>query len=230
MPQLGEGLTSAFPISMTLAGNGQIREYRARIVGYTDRLNTILVPESFLEQANATFASKKPEPPSRIIVSTNSKGRNTSFLDYLEQNGYSIEGDTESLKLQAIVHGILWVVIGIGSVVSVLAFVLLLISIQLLIEKNKEKFMNLHSMGYSVSQIAAPYTLLVVTIDVAVWLVSACLVSIVYPDLFAFISVISPDMQLASMFPLWIVASVLASLFVILHRIVIVRQLKRVCR
>lgn len=230
LPQLGEGLTSAFPISMTLAGNGQIREYRARIVGYTDRLNTILVPESFLEQANATFASKKPEPPSRIIVSTNSKGRNTSFLDYLKQNGYSIEGDTESLKLQAIVHGILWVVIGIGSVVSVLAFVLLLISIQLLIEKNKEKFMNLHSMGYSVSQIAAPYTLLVVTIDVAVWLVSACLVSIVYPELFAFISVISPDMQLASMFPLWIVASVLASLFVILHRIVIVRQLKRVCR
>lgn len=229
LPQLGEGLTSAFPISMTLSGNGQTRRYRARIVGYTDRLNTILVPESFLEQANATFASKEPEPPSRLIVATTSKGRNTSFLDYLEENGYSIEGDLESLKLQAIIHGILWVVIGIGSVVSILAFVLLLISIQLLIEKNKDKFINLHSLGYSVSQIAAPYTWLVVAIDATVWLVSACVVSLVYPELFAFISVISPDIQLASLLPLWIVAAVLAVLFVLLHRIVIMRQLRKVC-
>lgn len=230
LPQLGEGLTSAFPISMTLTGNGQTRRYRARIVGYTDRLNTILVPETFLEQANAAFASKEPEPPSRLIVATTSKGRNTSFIDYLEQNGYSIEGDLESLRLQAVVHGILWVVIGIGSVVSVLAFVLLLISIQLLIEKNKDKFINLHSLGYSVSQIAAPYSLLIAAVDVAVWLVSACVVSLVYPELFAFISAISPDVQLASLLPLWIVAAVLALLFVVLHRIVIVRQIRRVCR
>lgn len=230
LPQLGEGLTSAFPISMTLAGNGQTRRYQARIVGYTDRLNTILVPETFLEQANAAFASKEPEPPSRLIVVTTSKGRNTSFIDYLEQNGYSIEGDLESLRLQAVVHGILWVVIGIGSVVSVLAFVLLLISIQLLIEKNKDKFINLHSLGYSVSQIAAPYSLLIAAVDVAVWLVSACVVSLVYPELFDFISAISPDVQLASLLPLWIVAAVLALLFVVLHRIVIVRQIRRVCR
>lgn len=230
LPQLGEGLTSAFPISMTLAGNGQTRRYRAHIVGYTDRLNTILVPETFLEQANAAFASKEPEPPSRLIVATISKGRNTSFIDYLEQNGYSIEGDLESLRLQAVVHGILWVVIGIGSVVSVLAFVLLLISIQLLIEKNKDKFINLHSLGYSVSQIAAPYSLLIAAVDVAVWLVSACVVNLVYPELFAFISAISPDVQLASLLPLWIVAAVLAMLFVVLHRIVIVRQIRRVCR
>lgn len=230
LPQLGEGLTSAFPISMTLAGNGQTRRYQARIVGYTDRLNTILVPETFLEQANAAFASKEPEPPSRLIVATTSKGRNTSFIDYLEQNGYSIEGDLESLRLQAVVHGILWVVIGIGSVVSVLAFVLLLISIQLLIEKNKDKFINLHSLGYSVSQIAAPYSLLIAAVDVAVWLVSACVVSLVYPELFAFISAISPDVQLASLLPLWIVAAVLALLFVVLHRIVIVRQIRCVCR
>lgn len=230
LPQLGEGLTSAFPISMTLAGNGQTRRYQARIVGYTDRLNTILVPETFLEQANAAFASKEPEPPSRLIVATTSKGRNTSFIDYLEQNGYSIEGDLESLRLQAVVHGILWVVIGIGSVVSVLAFVLLLISIQLLIEKNKDKFINLHSLGYSVSQIAAPYSLLIAAVDVAVWLVSACVVSLVYPELFAFISAISPDVQLASLLPLWIVAAVLALLFVVLHRFVIVRQIRCVCR
>ena len=211
LPQLGEGLTSAFPITMRIRGNGYQQAYNARIVGFTDRLNTILVPDRFLQDANKKFGSK------------------AAFIDYLEQNGYSIEGDLESLRLQAVVHGILWVVIGIGGIVSVLAFVLLLISIQLLIEKNKDKFLNLYSLGYSIKQIAAPYLWLVIAIDSLVWLVSACAVSIAYPHLFAFISIISPDLQLASLLPLWIVAIALALLFVAMHRWVIIRQLKRIC-
>lgn len=229
LPQLGEGLTSAFPITMRIRGNGYQQAYNARIVGFTDRLNTILVPDRFLQDANKKFGSKAAEPPSRLIVATKSSGGSNTFLDYLDKNGYCIEGNLESLKLQTLVHGILWVVIGIGGIVSVLAFVLLLISIQLLIEKNKDKFLNLYSLGYSIKQIAAPYLWLVIAIDSLVWLVSACAVSIAYPHLFAFISIISPDLQLASLLPLWIVAIALALLFVAMHRWVIIRQLKRIC-
>jgi hypothetical protein len=147
----------------------------------------------------------------------------------LTKKGYSIEGDTEALKLQTLVNGILWVVIGIGSVVSILAFSLLLISILLLIEKNKEKFINLHSMGYSVSEIARPYTILVTSVDCAVWLVAIAAISIAYPHLFAFISVISPDMQLTSLLPLWLIAGAFAVVFSIFHNWIIIRQLKRFC-
>lgn len=230
LPQLAEGLTSAFPIVMNVAGNGQRQSYNARIVGYTDRLNTILVPDSFLKEANGRFASTSNEAPSRLIVTVSSgKGKN-DFLDFLAQKGYRIEGDTESLKLQTLVNGILWVVIGIGGIVSVLAFSLLLISILLLIEKNKEKFINLYSMGYSIPQIARPYTMLVAMVDGIVWFVAIALVSFVYPRLFAFISVISPDLQLASLFPLWLVAVAFALVFILFHRWMIIRQLRKICR
>lgn len=230
LPQLAEGLTSAFPIVMNVAGNGQRQSYNARIVGYTDRLNTILVPDSFLKEANGRFASTSNEAPSRLIVTVSSgKGKN-DFLDFLDQKGYRIEGDTESLKLQTLVNGILWVVIGIGGIVSVLAFSLLLISILLLIEKNKEKFINLYSMGYSIPQIARPYTMLVAMVDGIVWFIAIALVSVVYPRLFAFISVISPDLQLASLFPLWLVAVAFALVFILFHRWMIIRQLRKICR
>jgi hypothetical protein len=229
LPQLAEGLTSAFPIMMNVAGNGHRQSYNARIVGYTDRLNTILVPESFLKEANDRFATTSNEAPSRLIVTVNSdKGKN-DFLDFLAQKGYRIEGDTESLKLQTLVNGILWVVIGIGGIVSILAFSLLLISILLLIEKNREKFVNLYSMGYSVPQIARPYTILVAMVDGIVWLIAIALVSLAYPRLFAFISVISPDLQLASLLPLWLVAVAFAVVFILFHRWMIIRQLRKIC-
>lgn len=229
LPQLAEGLTSAFPIMMNVAGNGHRQSYNARIVGYTDRLNTILVPESFLKEANDRFATTSNEAPSRLIVTVNSdKGKN-DFLDFLAQKGYRIEGDTESLKLQTLVNGILWVVIGIGGIVSILAFSLLLISILLLIEKNREKFVNLYSMGYSVPQIARPYTILVAMVDGIVWLIAIALVSLAYPRLFAFISVISPDLQLASILPLWLVAVAFAVVFILFHRWMIIRQLRKIC-
>lgn len=231
LPQLAEGLTSAFPIHLAVAGNnGQKQAYNARIVGYTDRLNTILVPEGFLKEANNRFATdNKAEAPSRLIIEVSSDNGKNDFLDYLTKKGYSIEGDTEALKLQTLVNGILWVVIGIGSVVSILAFSLLLISILLLIEKNKEKFINLHSMGYSVSEIARPYTILVTSVDCAVWLVAIAAISIAYPHLFAFISVISPDMQLTSLLPLWLIAGAFAVVFSIFHNWIIIRQLRRFC-
>lgn len=228
LPQLGEGLTSTFPIKIKVSGNEQTCFYSAKIVGFTDRLNTILVPKKFLDQANEKFAQNTPMYPSRLIVSTNTSGGNKTFLEFLEKKGYAVEGDMESLRLKTLVHGILWVTIGIGCTVSVLAFLLLLISIQLLIEKNKDKFINLYSLGYTIKCIANPYVWMVVVIDFMVWFIAVTIVSLIYPSLFAFFSAISPDLRLASLLPLWGIATCIAIIFVLLHRWIILGQLQKI--
>lgn len=230
LPQLAEGLTSAFPIVLDVRGNGFRQSYNARIVGYTDRLNTILVPERFLNEANAKFANGgSTEAPSRLILTISAEGGSNTFLDYLAKKGYQIEGDTENLKLQTLVNGILWVTIGIGGMVSALAFSLLIISIRLLIEKNREKFIVLYSLGYPIGLIARPYLMLTAITDAFVWFIAATLVSIAYPPLFAFISVISPNLQTASLLPLWVATTVSAAIFVIIHRLIIIRAVRQVC-
>ena len=230
LPQLSEGLTSSFPIKIIIEGNGLKRYYDGRIAGYTDRLNTILVPEEFLHQANEKYGESEQSQPSRLILKTNVSRQDASILDFLESKGYAVEGDTENIQLQTLVHSILWIVIGIGGTVSLLAFFLLLISIQLLIEKNKEKFTNLHSLGYSINHISSPYQLLVVFINSVVWIMAVSIVTLIYPKIFDFFASLSPDLKLASFLPLWCIAGGFILFFTLLHRWIIIRELKRICR
>ena len=110
------------------------------------------------------------------------------------------------------------------------AFLLLMISILLLIEKNKEKFINLHSLGYSIRQISMPYTVLVVVANSVVWLSAALAITFAYTPLSSFITLIAPEFQHASLLPCWVVALLLNLLFICLHRMVIVKQIRKATR
>ncbi|MBQ7878005.1 MAG: hypothetical protein IJ319_00905 [Bacteroidaceae bacterium] len=228
LPQLGEGLTSSFPITMVLKGNGVSRTYSSKIVGFTDRLNTILVPDGFLKEANLFFTGEQGGAPSRLIIATDSNGDEAELLEFIDSKNYAVEGDIDNLRLQSFVHGVLYVVIGVGVLISFLAFFLLMVSILLLIEKNREKFINLHSLGFTHSEMAIPYISLVVVADILVWVVAATVVHIAYPAVFAFASVISPDFELSSPFVVWVAMLLFALLFIILHRYTIRRELRRI--
>ena len=128
-------------------------------------------------------------------------------------------------RSKSFVYGLLIVVMLIGAIISLLAFLLLMISILLLIEKNKEKFINLNSLGYSIKQISFPYTLLVIVANSVVWLSAATMITLVYPTLSTFITLIAPEFQHASLLPCWLVALLLDLLFIWLHRTVIVKQI-----
>ena len=199
-------------------------------MGFTDRLNTILVPDGFLQSANAAYSTKAEKRPLRLIVESSSSADSHQLLDYFSERGYMIEGNADTLKMKSFVYGLLIVVMLIGTIISLLAFLLLMISILLLIEKNKEKFINLHSLGFSIRQISMPYTVLVVVANSVVWIVSATIISVAYPQLSSFITLIAPDFQHASLLPCWAVALLLNLLFICLHRMVIVKQIRKATR
>lgn len=230
-PQLSDGVISSLPIEIRIRDKYRnIITYDARIVGFTDRLNTILVPDEFLQSANAAYSTKAEKRPSRLIVESLPSADSHQLLDYFSERGYMIEGNADTLKMKSFVYGLLIVVMLIGTIISLLAFLLLMISILLLIEKNKEKFINLHSLGYSIRQISMPYTVLVVVANSVVWIVSATIISVAYPQLSSFITLIAPDFQHASLLPCWAVALLLNLLFICLHRMVIVKQIRKATR
>jgi len=230
-PQLSDGVISSLPIEIRIRDKYRnIITYDARIVGFTDRLNTILVPDGFLQSANAAYSTKAEKRPSRLIVESSPSADSHQLLDYFSEQGYMIEGNADTLKMKSFVYGLLIVVMLIGTIISLLAFLLLMISILLLIEKNKEKFINLHSLGYSIRQISMPYTVLVVVANSVVWLSAALAITFAYPPLSSFITLIAPDFQHASLLPCWAVALLLNLLFICLHRMVIVKQIRKATR
>lgn len=194
-PQLGEELFSKVPFNMTFRTREGRKDYIGRIVGLTDRMNTILVPDAFLEEANLRYSNEPPKSPTRVLVEAGTESP-AALIDYINENDYVIDGGSEdTVKLLAIVRTIITIVVAIGLLVSSLAFFLLLISILLLIEKNRYKNDTLHQLGYPDRMIALPYQTLAVSVDVFVWVVATVITLMSYPVVATLMKTISPDFE-----------------------------------
>lgn len=170
MPQISETMAGAIPLDFLIFGNGKERSFKGRIVGFSNRLNTIVVPESFMNWANANFGSGESQPVSRVIMEVSKPG-DTHINEYAEAHGYEIAGNKgDSGKANYFLTVIISIVIAVGIVISALSFFVLLLSIHLLLQKNTKKLQNLLHLGYSVRDVAMPYVKMVVGINVFVYI------------------------------------------------------------
>lgn len=135
-------------------------------MGYSNRFNTILVPQSFLDHMNAALGSKSgsksasipdaSEMPSRLIVDVSSPG-DAAIAPYLQERGWEIAGDKSASAATYMLKVVTGIIIGVGSVITLLSFFILVLSMSLLMEKNRRKLHSLLMQGYSVGDVARPY-------------------------------------------------------------------------
>lgn len=171
LPQFSAKSVSAVVIQLQCYSNaGGIRNFRASVVGLSDRINSVLVPKNFLEWANQQLGSNTKTNPSRIFIKTKD-ANNPELLSFLQQKNYNINKDKTRFGrvkqiLQAIVSGLS----GFGVLVILLAMVLFSFYLQLMIAKSKDNLQLLITLGYSpgwlsktVSQKWVPvYTLIII--------------------------------------------------------------------
>ena len=182
LPQISEGIFRRVSLGIEIAGNGHREQFRGRIVGLSNRLNTILVPDAFIRWSNGRFGSGAAKQPARIIVETD-RPVDAAVTDYLARKGYEAEGDRRddgrAARFLRIAAG---GVAGVGLVFSAMSFYILMLSIFLLLQKNSGKMENLLLLGYAPSRVARPYQLLTLGLNLgvlcvallAVWLVRLC--------------------------------------------------------
>lgn len=168
LPQISESMIGMVPLKLSISGNGRQQWMPAKIVGFSSRLNTIAVPEAFMEWANANF-SERPQPdPSRIIVETNSPG-DPAIEQYLREHHLEAAGDkVDNGRAAYFLAVVTAAVVGVGVIISLLAFFILLLSIYLLLQKNREKLRQLMTLGYSPAAVARNYYIIVGSINGAV--------------------------------------------------------------
>ena len=225
-PQLGENLFSKVPFHLVFKGREGRRAYTGRIVGLTDRMNTILVPDDFLVEANQRFAVQEARRPTRVLVEAGSEA-SKELMDYINEKEYVIDGgNKDTVRLLAIVRTIISVVVGLGLLVSSLAFFLLLISILLLIEKNRYKNDTLHQLGYPDRVIALPYQTLAVGVDVFVWAVGAVITVLVYPVISTLMQTISPGFEPSGPGLIILASFGLCLFFALIHIFIIRRKIR----
>lgn len=169
-PQISESSIGNIPIRISVSGNGRQIYLTGRIVGFSSRLNTVAVPADFMEWANAHFAKQPLGNPSRLIIEVNNPGE-PAIQNYLDEKGYESAGDkADSSKMAYFLSIVTAVVIAVGIVISLLAFFILLLSIYLLLQKNREKLRMLMMLGYTPTAVSRHYYAIVGVINASVLL------------------------------------------------------------
>lgn len=168
LPQLSEGVMGMVNLDIRIMGNGQVKQLKGNIVGFSNRLNTILVPETFMNWANAAYGTGQKAEPSRLIVEVNNP-TDERIAKFFQQKGYETEGNSlDAGKASWFLKLVIGIVLSVGLLISVLSFYILILSIYLLLQKNSTKLENLLLIGYSPARVARPYQLLTIILNLVV--------------------------------------------------------------
>lgn len=225
LPQASElAVSKAVNLRFTLRGNGQEQTFEGILVGFSSRLNTIVVPEDFMKWSNEKFGSNAIHNPSRLIVEVNSPG-DERIGRYFSEHGYQVAGDKmNQSKAQGFLNIIVSIVIIVGIIISVLAFFILMLSIYLLLQKNTKKLQDLLVLGYSPSQVSRTYINMVIYINCAVMVVSVILMLLMRAYYLPMLNAM--DVRGGSIILALIVAVVIMSLITLGNVLAIKRKIK----
>lgn len=209
LPKLSEGLMSLIQMDIRMRGNGRTERYKGNIIGFSNRLNTILVPQSFMDWANKTFAPDKEARPSRLIVEVKNP-TDTAITHYFRENNYEAEGDNlDAGKTTYFLRLITGIVMGVGLFISILSFYILMLSIFLLLQKNAVKLENLLLIGYSPTKVALPYYILTIGLNSTVLLLAIGGVTWVRSFYMGMVQNLFPQLEADSLLPCILIGFVL---------------------
>lgn len=184
LPQLSEGLMSSIPLTLTISSDDGTRTatLTGRVAGFSNRLNTILVPEAFMQEANARFGSHapahtpttqtaSPTSPKRLIIDVSSPG-DVAIKQYLDSHDLELAGDKSASSAAFLLKIIVAIVLTIGIIITLLSLFILILSISLIMEKNRDKLHALLMLGYPVRTVQRPYSTLVAAAATAAMLLA----------------------------------------------------------
>ena len=225
LPKISDGLMGMIDFHIFIQAGGKKEQFKGKVIGFSSRLNTILVPQAFMDWSNHEFAPEEHSDPTRLIVEVGNPG-DENITKYLEDNGYEVETDKlDAEKTTYFLRMIVLMVMVIGLVISVLSFYILMLSIFLLLQKNTTKLESLLLIGYSPNRVALPYQILTVGLNIIVLILSVGLVCWLRSYYIESIRLLFPQLETGS---LWVAVSMGILLFLIVSVINILAVKRKV--
>ena len=128
-------------------------EYIGKVVGFSDRISSVLVPQQFMDWANKKFGSNQQSKPSRVVIKTKDSG-NPELLRYLQAHGLTTDADKTRFsryrKVVDLVVNISWVT---GAIMLLFALLIFTLFIQLTIASCKDEIALLITLGAAPRQL-----------------------------------------------------------------------------
>ncbi|MBG9375687.1 hypothetical protein I5907_05545 [Panacibacter sp. DH6] len=153
MPQLTQELVKSLPIEIRIKTPLGRQVYYGKVVGFSDRISSVLVPQPFMEWANKQFGDNENTAPSRVVIRTKDPG-NPQLVNYLSTHGLTTDADkTRFSKYRQIVDlvvNISWIT---GATMLLFALLIFVLFIQLTVASCKEEITLLVTLGAAPKQL-----------------------------------------------------------------------------
>ncbi|HVX26185.1 MAG TPA: hypothetical protein VHB70_07570 [Parafilimonas sp.] len=153
LPQLSQDLVKNLPVQIDIQTPNGIVNYYGKVVGFSDRISSVLVPQSFMNWANKKFAAGINVQPSRVIIQTKDAA-DKQLTDYLAQHNLSTNAEkTRFEKYRSIINGVVitsWIV---GALMFLFALIIFTLFIQLTVASAKEEIILLITLGAAPKQL-----------------------------------------------------------------------------
>lgn len=161
-PQVSENLLKQLTFGLQLRGENRQEKVRARVAGFSDRINTLLVPASFVQWGNAHIGTNKPPSASRLIIELNDP-LNEDVYTFFTNAGFDVSRSDAAKSKMARILGFsslfIWIV---GAVICLLGISVLLLGIYLSLASHQQEIRQLFHLGYPIRAISRPYQQLAV--------------------------------------------------------------------
>lgn len=230
LPQITEDMIKRVELGIRLSGNGHRDDYVGRVVGFSDRLNTILVPMEFMNWANGYYANASVGEPTRLILEVANPGA-PEVTSFLAEHGYSAEDKpSESSKALFLLKVCVAVIVGIGLIFSLLSVIILTLSIYLLLQKNITKLENLVLIGYTPSRVAMPYNLMTLILNLSILAISLVVVFIAQGEYMGYLSDIAGHELTASPTTAIIVGILFTAVIIAFNFFIIYRKIREISK
>jgi len=155
LPQLSGDILSAVDFEIQVSGNGKQKRYKARIIGFTQQVNSVLVPQKFLAYHNKELGKASEVLPTQLIFTTENPYSN-ELNQFLEKNEWELSSNgIIGSELKLALFMVLAMVGIISILIIILAILVFVLNFQVLISQKSSNIHLLLQLGYQIRQVSS---------------------------------------------------------------------------
>lgn len=217
LPQLSAKTISSVNIILECSGPYGPQNFRGNIVALSDRINSLLVPKSFMNWSNWHFMQDTSVHASRVYIETKD-ANNPKLISFLDQQNYHLNKDKVKFsRIKSILQNIVSALGVFGILVIVLALLLFSFYLQLMIARSRNNLQLLLTLGYSPKWLARSVAKTWIPVYVSVILIALIITQVLH-ILFMQLPFVKADhLSYFLHWSVWLTAIILFGLTVIIN-------------
>ena len=148
IPTVSDEIAQSIPFEFTLKHGDRKEKMNVRIIGFTNEISSLLVPESFMKWANEQYGQSTDQKITQLMLA--GKENQFGLVEGMLKEKQKKKKNAQVLvgRLKSMIGTFIWIVLCVSILAVFLSGLVLIQYLQLLINKNNYEIKTLIRLGY----------------------------------------------------------------------------------